>query len=119
MEYGNIEISDSVLKEIAVKSLADFQGLDISDPKEAKKLRKAVEIERLDSETLSVNVRVAVKFGEVIPEYVKKLQDKLSKDLEALTGMKVASVNVTVEEVLLEGAQEYTAVEESKTEGND
>lgn len=116
MEYGNIEISDSVLKDIAVKSLADFQGSDLSDPKEAKRLKKAVEIDRLDNETVSVNVRVAVKFGEVIPEYVKKLQDKLSKDLEALTGLKVASVNVTVEEVLLEGAQEFPGVEESSKE---
>jgi len=101
MEYGNLEITDNVLKDIAMKSLADFQDEDVSDPKVVKKLRKMVDIERLDDQTLNVNVKVSVKFGEVIPDYVKKLQDKISSDLESLTGLKVASVNVTVEEVIL------------------
>ncbi|ABQ47069.1 MULTISPECIES: Asp23/Gls24 family envelope stress response protein [Thermotoga] len=96
-EYKNIEISDGVIKEIAIRSIEEFLG-DVSS-KVIKKIRKSLDVTRNPDDSLVIEFKIDVPYGESIPEYVSKLTEKVKHDVEMMTSMKVESINVTVENV--------------------
>ncbi len=108
--FGNIEISDSVIKEIAVRSVSEF--LEISDEKDIKKVKKSLSIQREPEGSVVVNLKIDVPYGEPIPDYVSKLMEKLKNDIERMTELTVEAVNVTVEDVF-----EVTKEEKEEVQG--
>jgi len=95
--FGNIEISDSVIKEIAVRSVSEF--LEISEEKSIKKVKKSLSVQREPEGSVVVNLKIDVPYGEPIPDYVSKLMEKLKNDIERMTELTVEAVNVTVEDI--------------------
>ena len=60
-----------------------------------KKKGSAVEVIIVD-DLATINVSVNVYYGKVIPVVVANLQEKIKKEFEAATSLKVKKVNVTV-----------------------
>ncbi len=126
MEYqgGIIEISDSVLKEIVFRSAVEYMDLE-NHPKEQKKLRKNIGLQRTPEDHLIITLKIAVPFKikdkrNQIPEYVGNLMKKIKEDIERMTEMKIETIKVKVEEIVekFEMGEEEEAEEEEENEGN-
>lgn len=103
-EMGNIHISEEVLAVIAaaaaqevdgVSSLAGGFGGDLADLVSGKKLNRGIEI-RVAEEKVSVRLAIIVKYGHVIPEVGRAVQDAVMSAVENTTGLDVECVNVHV-----------------------
>ena len=113
--FGNIEISDSVIKEIAVRSVSEF--LEISEEKSIKKVKKSLSVQREPEGSVVVNLKIDVPYGEPIPDYVSKLMEKLKNDIERMTELTVEAVNVTVEDIFeVSKEEEEQKVQEEASE---
>jgi len=112
--FGNIEISDSVIKEIAVRSVSEF--LEISEEKSIKKVKKSLSVQREPEGSVVVNLKIDVPYGEPIPNYVSKLMEKLKNDIERMTELTVEAVNVTVEDIFEVPKEEEQEVQEETSE---
>ena len=106
MEYqgGIIEISDSVLKEIIFRSAVEYMELENS-PKEQKKLKKNIGLQRTPEDSLIISLKISVPFKikdkrNQIPQYVGNLMKKIKEDVERMTEMKVETIKVKVEEIV-------------------
>lgn len=103
-ELGNIHISEEVLAVMAaaaalevegVNSLAANLGSDIAELLGKKNLAKGVHV-KLEEEQVVVELSVLVDYGQTIPEIGKAVQDGVKQAIESMTGLDVASVNVSV-----------------------
>lgn len=103
-EMGNIHISEEVLAVIAaaaaqevdgVSSLGGGLGSDLAELVSAKKLNRGIDI-RINEDTVAIRVAILVKYGHVIPEVGKAVQDAVFSAVENTTGLKVECVNVHV-----------------------
>ncbi len=111
---GKIDISDQVITDVAILTLAKLEGKEINQKsREYKYYRKQVSIDRKDESSLSVSVKTKVKYGEKIPEVSKRIQEEITQEVENITGLKVISVNVLVEDVISakHAEEEYTQEE--------
>ena len=115
--FGNIEISDSVIKEIAVRSVSEF--LEISEEKSIKKVKKSLSVQREPEGSVVVNLKIDVPYGEPIPDYVSKLMEKLKNDIERMTELTVEAVNVTVEDIFEVSREEELEAQEEISEGTE
>ncbi len=98
---GKIDISDQVITDVVILTLAKLEGKEINQKsKEYKYYRKQVSIDRKDEDSISVAVKTKIKYGEKIPEVSKKIQQEITQEVENITGLKVIAVNVLVEDVI-------------------
>ena len=77
-----------------IASITYEPGLIVPSTKKKKK-GSAVEVIIVDN-LATINVSVNVYYGKVIPVVVANLQEKIKKEFEAATSLKVKKVNVTV-----------------------
>ncbi len=112
---GKIDISDQVITDVVILTLAKLEGKEISQKsKEYKYYRKQVSIDRQDDDSLSVAVKTKVKYGEKIPEVSKKIQEEITQEVENITGLKVTAVNVLIEDVISPKHQEEEYEDETE-----
>ncbi|HEU25024.1 MAG: hypothetical protein C0176_02760 [Mesoaciditoga sp.] len=98
---GKIEISDQVISNVVILTLAKQEGKEITQKsRDYKYYRKQVTIERPDDNSVAISVKVRIKYGEKIPEVTSQVQQAIKKEVESITGLKVVSVNVLVEDVI-------------------
>ena len=103
-ELGNIHISEEVLAAIAaaaalevegVSSLAANLGSDIAELLGKKNLAKGVRV-KMEEDKVEVELSVLMGYGHTIPEMGKAVQEGVKTAIESMTGLEVASVNVSV-----------------------
>lgn len=103
-EMGNIHISEDVLSVIAaaaakevdgVSSLAGGKVEDLAELASGKKRIRGIDI-RVKEDAVSIRVAILVKYGYVIPDVGRAVQDSVLSAVENTTGLKVGSVNVHV-----------------------
>ncbi len=103
-EMGNIHISEEVLAVIAaaatlevegVSSMAGGLGSELSEIVTGKKLNRGIDI-RVNEESVNIRVAILVKYGHVIPDVGRAVQDAVLSAVENTTGLTVESVNVHV-----------------------
>lgn len=104
-ELGNIHISGEVLAAIAaaaalevegVGSLSANLGTDLAELLGGKRsLSKGVQI-LVDGSSVHAHLSILVKYGFVIPEVAKAVQDAVYSAVENTSGLTVESVDVTV-----------------------
>lgn len=126
-ESGQINIAEEVIASIAsiaaseVEGLADMKHGAIADIVGIFGGRqKGVEV-RLDNEgKVHVNLKVTVAYGHPIHEVARHIQQKVSDDIKAMTGLDVDGVDVYVKDLKLASAPEAEEVdEEESTEAAD
>ena len=111
-EHGDVYISQEVLEMIAgaaaleVEGVSGLAGNTMGEQLLGrKKLSKGISIQ-WESDNITVDVNIQIKYGSIIPEVAKKVQEAIMSSVEAVSGLKVAAVNVRVGGVTFEKAAE-------------
>ncbi len=103
-EMGNIHIAEEVLAVIAAAAAKEVDGVsslaggltgDLAELVSGKKLSRGIAI-RVNEESLTIRVALLVKYGHVIPDVGRAVQEAVMSAVENTTGLKVESVNVHV-----------------------
>ena len=112
-ELGNIHISEDVLAVIAAAAALEVEGVhglaanlgsDLAELLGGKKnLAKGIRIQVAD-QAVSVDISIVVKYGYLIPDVAKALQDAVCSSMESMSSLTVTAVNVNVSGISLESA---------------
>ncbi len=107
---GVVKISDEVVCVIAGIAAAEINGIieinqgvtsGITQRLTGKRnLSKGVKV-TVDEESATIELNIAVEYGMKIPEVVLQVQENVKKTVEAMTGLKVNSVNVFVQNIVV------------------
>ena len=117
---AGVEISEDVVAVIAGVAVSDVQGVagmakgfagGITEALSGKKnLAKGIKVEVAGKET-KIDVNIIVEYGSRIPDVAFEIQTGVKKSVENMTGLKVLEVNVHVQGVSTDKAQEVTEQE--------
>ena len=103
-ELGSVNISEEVLAVIAGAAAMEVDGVsalgttltnDVAALVTRKSVAKGVHLE-VEGEAVMVDVTILVKYGYVVPEVAKNVQDAIQNAVVNTSGLDVAGVNVTV-----------------------
>lgn len=107
---GIVKISDEVVSVIAGIAAGEIKGIvegqqaisnNISHLLKGKKsVGKNIKV-TLSEDSAVIDLSVAVEYGIKIPEVVSLVQENVKKTVEAMTGLKVDSVNISVQSIYL------------------
>ena len=110
-ELGNIHISEEVLAVIAaaaalevegVGSLAANLGSDLVEMLGGKKnLSKGVHL-TVTEENITVDISILIKYGCVVPDVAKQVQDAVYTAIENMSGLTPECVNIHVAGITFE-----------------
>lgn len=116
-ELGNIHISEEVLAVIAaaavlevdgVSGLAANLGSDLAELLGKKNLGRGIRLSVCE-EAVTVDVFILVKYGQVIPDVARAVQEAVLSSVEATSGLKVEAVNVDVGGVVFDKDEPHRA----------
>ena len=112
---NGIEISNDVIAVIAGVAVSEVQGVSsmsggfaggISEVLSGKKnMAKGIKVDKTES-TAKIDVNIIVEYGSRIPDVAFEIQNREKKSVEGMTGLKVEEVNVHVQGVNTETAEE-------------
>jgi uncharacterized alkaline shock family protein YloU len=97
VEMGSINISEDVVATIAAarrggggrrERLAANIGSDLAELLGKKNLSRGIKLQ-ITENTVSIDVHVLVKYGQIIPTIAKSIQDAVMSSVEAMTGLTV------------------------------
>ena len=103
-ELGSVSISEEVLAVISAAAAVDVEGVsclgngvgrDLTDPASRKALTRGVRL-WVEDERVSVELSVLVRYGYVVTDVARAVQDAVFSAVENTSGLEVAQVNVTV-----------------------
>ncbi len=103
-ELGSVNISEEVLAVIAGAAAMEVDGVsalgstltnEVASLVTRRGVTKGVHLE-VEGEAVQVDVTILVKYGYVVPEVAKNVQDAIQNAVMNTSGLDVASVNVTV-----------------------
>lgn len=103
-DLGHINISEEVLSAIAgaaalevegVAGLSSGFGADVTAMVSRKTLTRSVRLD-MDQDEIAVGIAILVKYGYVVPDVAKEVQEAVKSALENTSGLNVMCVNVTV-----------------------
>ena len=106
---GNIRIADEVIASIAAITTGEVEGvaslgggLDIAELLGKKQpIARGIKITYLE-DRIQIDITVFLKYGVVIVDTAKKIQENVVNAVESMTGKSVACVNVTVGGIVIE-----------------
>ena len=103
-EKGSVNISEDVICIIAAAAMRDVPGVDgapntlsedIAGLLGKKSPSRGVKI-RIEEEAIKVDAYIMVRFGYVISDVAREVQNAIINSTEATTGLSVPEVNVHV-----------------------
>ena len=103
-EKGSINISEDVISIIAAAALSEVNGVDGAPASlgnefagllSKKSSTKGVKIQITDN-TIIIDAYIIIRYGFVISEVAKEVQNAVSTAIESTTGLSVKEVNVHV-----------------------
>ena len=107
---GTVQIADEVVAIIAGLAATEVDGVvsmagnitnDLVGKLGMKNLSRGVKVEVLEG-VVSVRLALNIRYGYSIPETSQKVQEKVKTDIENMTGLEVADVNISIADVVLE-----------------
>jgi len=113
-ELGNIHISSEVLAALVAAAALEVEGVgsltanlgsDLAELLGKKNLSKGVQI-LVEGDSVHANLSILVKYGYVIPDVAKAVQDAVYTAVENTSGLAVESVDVTVSGILFDHPHE-------------
>lgn len=113
-QLGAINIADEVVSIIAGLAAVEVEGVaemsggfagDIVDILKKKNLTKGVKVVVGETET-SINLYLSIKYGIPIPAVAMEVQEKVTKAVEYMTGLKVSEINIQVQGVSFQNTEE-------------
>jgi len=124
---GNVSISDDVIATIAsiatktVEGVFEMAGSITGGFVELfgkKSPTKGVKV-AIANDEVKIDIFVVVKFGIKIPDIAEEIQDIVKSEVEAMTGLTVSSVNVSVEGIRISSKIGNGEDDAADTEGFD
>ena len=107
-EIGNIKICVDVVSTIAGIAASEIKGVHgmytsfangIAEKFGAKKNQtKGVKVE-MEGNAVTIDLYIVVKYGIKIPELAWEVQESVKNNVETMTGLNVAKVNIHIEGV--------------------
>ena len=103
-ELGSVNISEEVLAAIAGAAALDTEGVsalgsglgsDVAAMVNRKVLSKGVRVS-VEEDKVMVDITLLVKYGYVVRDVARNVQESISSAVENTSGLQVACVNVTV-----------------------
>ena len=116
-ENGNVNISDEVVSIIASLAATEVNGVfgmgnsisgGFAELLGKKNLSKGVKV-LISEKTVSLDLSIIVEYGAKIPDVAWKLQEKVKSEVEAMTGLNVVAVNVSVDGVNVPKTEESSS----------
>lgn len=107
-QQGKIKIAHDIVMTIARHTAEEVEGilsikgglpggiLELFSKKTSTK--KGVKIENEETQVI-INLSVVVDYGTVIPEVIRKVQEKVKMSVESMTDVQVSKVNVFVQDI--------------------
>lgn len=97
----SIKISNDVVASIAGVAVSEVPGVygmagGITEIFGKKGLTKGIKVEVGEKET-KIDVNIIVEYGARIPDVAFKIQNRVKKAVETMTGLKVANVNIHIQ----------------------
>ena len=89
-DYGDIIISDEVIKRIITETALSVEGIS--------SLSKNVKIQKKD-EMLLIDLFVEIKYGTKIPNFSWDLQQKIKAGIEQVLDLGVSKININIQGV--------------------
>ncbi len=117
-ESGQINIAEEVIANIASIAAAEVEGLagvkqggmaDIVGIFGGK--QKGVEVRLNDEGQVQVSLKVTVAYGHPIHEVARRIQEKVTADINTMTGLDVRGVDVYVKDLKLSSNETEVAEE--------
>ena len=99
-----MNISEEVLSAIAGAAALDVEGVsalgsglgsDVAAMVNRKVLSKGVRV-AVEEDKVNVDITLMVKYGHVVPDVARAVQESIASAVENTSGLQVAGVNVTV-----------------------
>lgn len=113
-EYGQVKISDDVVIIIAGIATSGVKGVNttrtgvaegISNLFSKNNYSKGIKVE-INENTVVLDIFINVEYGYKINEVAKEVQSAVKKEIETMTDLQVASVNVHVLNIIQEKEKE-------------
>ena len=111
-QYGDVHISEEVLEMLAGAAALEVEGVTgLAGGKVSeqiwgrKKLSKGITI-LWESDQITIDISIQIRYGSIIPEVAKKVQEAVVASVEGTSGLKVSEVNVRVGGVTFAKAEE-------------
>ncbi len=124
IDNGNINISNDVVAIIASIAATGIDGVvgmagsisgGFAEFLGKKNLSKGVKV-NIEENTVELDLAIVVEYGAKIPDVAWEIQDKVKSEVEAMTGLDVTAVNVSVEGVSFVKKAEDTPEEKTDDE---
>ncbi len=106
-DNGNVNISDEVIAVIASLAASEVKGVagmcgglggGIVELLGKKNLSKGVKL-TVNEKNVVLDLSVIAEYGAKIPAVAWELQEKVKNEVEAMTGLQVSAVNISVDGV--------------------
>lgn len=116
---GIVKISDEVISVIAAIAAAEIDGTFDQESlakglthklKGKKHLGKSVKV-NMEEEAAVIDIAITVQYGVNIPDIVSQVQDNIKRTVEAITGLKVKTVNVLVQNIIILKEEENNEID--------
>ncbi|MDD6381321.1 MAG: Asp23/Gls24 family envelope stress response protein [Lachnospiraceae bacterium] len=100
-----VTITDEVMATIAGLAASDVEGIayigngltrENITKAGASKLSKGIHIIREDDGSVTVRLAIVLKYGYEVPKVCHAIQDKVTTNVESMTGIKVKEVDVRI-----------------------
>ena len=107
VRFGEVKIANDVIAVIAGMALCEIQGVYIDgktpeafiDKSNSKNISRSVKIE-VSEGYVNVGIIVSIEYGKIIGDVCGDVQDKIKAAIQTMTGLDVARVDVTVDELI-------------------
>ena len=90
---GQVEIAEEVIRTIAALAAAEVEGVSLGPGRRSRGRGKGVEVE-LAGEAVRIGLKVRARYGLRLPELGRLVQERVKREVEELTGLKVSAVDV-------------------------
>ena len=109
LKHGNVNIADDVIGVIASIAASEIEGIkglsgtlsgEVMEIMGKKTFHKGVHVEMVKN-IATVNLSVVMDYGTKIDDTAVLVQENVKLAIESMTGVQVAAVNVTVENIII------------------
>lgn len=118
--FGEITISETVLRDITFKTVEKYlTEKEIYSNKIQKEMQKNIKINHNDDGSVGMALRIPAKYGENVVEFSRGVQANIKDELEKMSEIYVANIDITIESLehpILKEEEEEEIVESVENE---
>lgn len=103
LQAGKVEIAEEVIRSIAAIAAAGVEGLGGMEGSVTDQVvgifggrQKGVETEVRDG-SVKISLKIAVQYGYPLHELGRKVQERVKRDVEGMTGLEVSAVDLYIQ----------------------